>query len=62
LQILLQNKYKANLKEIIDAMQGLGNTIDNNVLAIFGNKAPKGVINAIKQAAIQMARSWMVMP
>ena len=32
-------------------MQGLGNTIDNNVLAIFGNKAPKGVINAIKQAS-----------
>lgn len=32
-------------------MQGLGNTIDNNVLAAFGNKAPKGVMNAIKQAS-----------
>lgn len=32
-------------------MQGLGNTIDNNVLAAFGHKAPKGVMNAIKQAS-----------
>ena len=32
-------------------MHGLANTIENNVLATFGARAPKGVMNAIQQAS-----------
>ena len=32
-------------------MQGLGNTIQNNVLAAFGAQAPKGVLSAIEKAS-----------